>query len=274
MFFEIIYTYTIEYHIVIVFVLHTPKHTKKYQHHRAPSFTRKQMESQRRKYYTELCNDDMTFDECELAILRHAVDESEKTSGQKLAMGEQVKEIIKILEDFLIVKKLICYGGTAINNILPKYAQFYNREIEIPDYDFFSPQVLEDAKELADIYYKAGFTEVEAKSGVHQGTYKVFVNFIPVADITQLHPMLYKNLGKEAITVAGIKYTPPNYLRMSMYLELSRPMGDVSRWEKVLKRLTLLNTHHPMKTGFDCTAIDFQRKWKPVRPKNRNRFIS
>ena len=236
------------------------KHTKKYQYHRAPSFTRKQMESQRRKYYTELCNDDMTFDECELAILRHAVDESEKTSGQKLAMGEQVKEIIKILEDFLIVKKLICYGGTAINNILPKYAQFYNREIEIPDYDFFSPQALEDAKELADIYYKAGFTEVEAKSGVHQGTYKVFVNFIPVADITQLHPMLYKNLGKEAITVAGIKYTPPNYLRMSMYLELSRPMGDVSRWEKVLKRLTLLNTHHPMKTGFDCTAIDFQRK--------------
>ena len=32
---------------------------------------------------------------------------------------------------------------------------------------------------------------------------------------------------------------PPNYLRMAMYLELSRPDGDVSRWEKVLKRLTL-----------------------------------
>ena len=50
---------------------------------------------------------------------------------------------------------------------------------------------LEDAKELADIYYKAGFEEVEAKAGVHYGTFKVFVNFIPVADITLLSPELF-----------------------------------------------------------------------------------
>jgi hypothetical protein len=33
---------------------------------------------------------------------------------------------------------------------------------------------------------------------------------------------------------------------MSMYLELSRPRGDVSRWEKVYKRLMLLNKHYPV----------------------------
>jgi hypothetical protein len=85
-----------------------------------------------------------------------------------------------------------------------------------------------------------------------------------MADITQLHPDLYNSIKKEAITVAGIKYTPPNYLRMSMFLELSRPAGDVSRWEKVLKRLTLLNTYHPMKTEIDCHSIDFQRKVETV----------
>jgi hypothetical protein len=31
-----------------------------------------------------------------------------------------------------------------------------------------------------------------------------------------------------------------------MYLELSRPRGDVSRWKKVYERLMLLNTHYPM----------------------------
>ena len=31
-----------------------------------------------------------------------------------------------------------------------------------------------------------------------------------------------------------------------MYLELSRPRGDVSRWEKVYKRLQLLNAAHPV----------------------------
>ena len=44
-----------------------------------------------------------------------------------------------------------------------------------------------------------------------------------------------------------------------MYLELSRPAGDVSRWEKVLKRLTILNKHYPINSQ-NCDAIEFQRK--------------
>lgn len=216
------------------------------------------------KYNTELCDNTMSFEDCELAILRHAVDETDELQKQKIANSDDVKRMIQILEDFLIRKKLVCYGGTAINNILPKYAQFYNRDIEIPDYDFFSDNAMHDAKELTDLFYKAGYLETEAKSGVHKGTYKVFVNYIPMADITQLHETLYDSIKKEAITVAGIKYAPPNYLRMSMFLELSRPAGDVSRWEKILKRLTLLNKYHPLKTTFDCDRVDFQRKVETV----------
>ena len=212
------------------------------------------------KYRTEYCTDDMTFQDCELAVLRHAVDENEMLQGQKIANSEDVKQIIKIVEDFLIQKKLVCYGGTAINAILPKYAQFYNRDIEVPDYDFFSNHALDDAKELADIYFKAGYTDVEAKSGVHAGTYKVFVNFIPVADITYLEDEIYNAIKKDAITRMGILYAPPNFLRMSMYLELSRPHGDTSRWEKVLKRLNLLNKHYPLTSAVDCNTVDFQRK--------------
>jgi len=212
-----------------------------------------------RRYNTDLCTDDMTFEECELAILRHAVDETDTLKKAKAANSEDVKQMIRILEDFLVAKKCICYGGTAINNILPKYDQFYNRDVEVPDYDFYSGTARVHATELADLYFKAGYTEVEAKSGVHKGTYKVFVNFIPMADITQLHPVLYQSLQKDAITIAGIKYTPPDYLRMSMFLELSRPAGDVSRWEKVLKRLTLLNKHYPLKASFHCENVDFQR---------------
>jgi hypothetical protein len=212
------------------------------------------------KFKTNSCDDGMSFDECELAILRHAVDESEKKQGQRIANDDSVKAIIKILENFLIKKKLICYGGTAINNILPKFAQFYNHEFEVPDYDFYSPNALKDAKELADIYHKAGYLEVEAKAGVHFGTYKVFVDFIPIADITFLEVRLFKEIAKESISVAGIRYAPPNFLRMNMYLELSRPAGDVSRWEKVLKRLTLLNKYHPLKPEVQCETVDFQRQ--------------
>ncbi|NDA89472.1 MAG: hypothetical protein EBY20_00955 [Alphaproteobacteria bacterium] len=207
-----------------------------------------------------ICDKSMNFQECELAILRASVDKAEERSGRAVANSAEVKKIIGIVENFIRRKKVICYGGTAINNILPKQDQFYNTEVEIPDYDFFSPNALNDSKELTDDYVNAGFLEVEAKSGQHKGTYKVFVNFIPVADITFLHKEIYKSVRQEAIKVDGILYAPPNYLRMSMYLELSRPAGDVSRWEKVLKRLTLLNKNYPLKSKH-CDEIEqFQRE--------------
>ena len=208
---------------------------------------------------------DKSYEDKELEILRQAVDDAEQRSGRKVANSPEIHEIIVTVENFLRKKKLICYGGTAINNILPSEDQFYDKSVEIPDYDFFSNNALNDAKELADIYFKQGFDEVEAKGGVHKGTYKVFVNYIPVADITQLDIELYKNIKREAISVAGILYTPPNYLRMSMYLELSRPNGDVSRWEKVLKRLTLLNKNYPLQ-GYKCNEQIFQRSMEDLKP--------
>jgi hypothetical protein len=201
----------------------------------------------------------LTFQDCELTILRMAVDNAEAKLAKRIVNSEEIKKMISIVENFIKVKNLICYGGTAINNILPIEDQFYNKDVEIPDYDFFTPDALSDAKELADLYFKNGYTDVEAKSGQHHGTYKVFVNFIPVADLTQLPKEVYTALKKDSIRVSGILYAPPNFLRMSMYLELSRPAGDISRWEKVLKRLTLLNKNYPL-TTVNCNNIDFQRE--------------
>jgi hypothetical protein len=200
----------------------------------------------------------VSFEEKELEILRDAVDLVEKRKGEKVIQDPKIQKIISIVEKFIADKKLVCYGGTAINNILPEDAQFYNKDVELPDYDFYSDNALDHAKELADIYYKAGYEDVEAKSGVHHGTYKVFVNFMGIADITQMEPDLFKAISRDAIIKKDIRYAPPDFLRMAMYLELSRPDGDVSRWEKVQKRLTLLNTHYPLK-GYDCDKIEYQR---------------
>ena len=81
---------------------------------------------------------DMKIEECELQIIRLSVDKAEKNLGAKVAQSNEIKQIIHILEDFIQTKKLICYGGTAINNILPKTEQFYDQNVEVPDYDFFS----------------------------------------------------------------------------------------------------------------------------------------
>lgn len=201
------------------------------------------------------------FVDMEMNILKRAVTAAETKRDIGILKSPDVRKIIRIIEKYLKEHKLVCYGGTAINNILPKKDQFYDMTREFPDYDFYSMDALTDAKRIADIYYKAGFLDVEAKAGVHHGTYKVFVNFMPVADISQMVPELFDNIYRDAITVKGIKYAPPDLLRMAMYLELSRPEGDISRWEKVLTRISLLNKHYPLK-GDHCSDINFQRKFE------------
>tara|TARA_B100000902_G_scaffold36976_1_gene44217 strand:- start:5979 stop:7427 length:1449 start_codon:yes stop_codon:yes gene_type:complete len=216
-------------------------------------------------------NKNMTHEERELEILRAAVDKAEKISGRRKIESGKINDIIQIVETFIIKNKLVVYGGTAINNILPKDKQFYDYEFEIPDYDAFSPSALKHAKGLADVFYKAGYENVEAKSGMHKGTFKIFVNHIAVADITDVESVIFKSISREAINKKNMLYAPANYLRMSMYNELSSPQGDVSRWEKVLKRLTLLNKVFPI-VNERCDTIQFQRDFEGTQHQKQEAY--
>jgi hypothetical protein len=187
-----------------------------------------------------------TIQQKEMKILEDSISHIEENLKKTEVNDPKLKEILNILEKFIKKKELICYGGLAINNILPYQDQFYDFTKEIPDYDVFSKNALEDAKELADLFFKKGFEEVEAKSGVHSGTYKVFVNFIPIADITHVDKNMFKKFKHDSIKIDNIYYSSPNFLKMAAHLELSRPEGDVSRWNKVYKRLQLLNKNYPM----------------------------
>ena len=152
---------------------------------------------------------------------------------------------LAVVKNFLKTHRVLCYGGTAINNLLPKKDQFYNPEEDVPDYDFFSKTPQAHSVIIANQLRAKGIASVEVKPGMHLGTFKVFADFTGVADITQLDEEIFDRLWEEAEVRAGIHYVPVNFLRMSMYLELSRPHGDVSRWEKVYSRLELLNKAHP-----------------------------
>jgi hypothetical protein len=197
-----------------------------------------------------LCDKKMSFEDCEMILLRNAIDETEEIQ-KNIEYTEDVKNMIDILKKFMIERNVICYGGTAINELLPPEAQFYNKN-DIPDFDFFSKRPLEDAKMLCDVFQKEGFEHIQAKSGTHFGTFKVFVNFIPIADITFLEPEIFDTLQTESIVVNRITYASPNYLRMGMFLELSRPAGETSRWEKVFTRLKLMNQYYPLVFNKGC----------------------
>jgi len=208
----------------------------------------------------KLCDESTSFSECELLILRLQIDKSEKKQKQQQRMehSTELNNMFLIVENFLKRKKNVCYGGIAINALLPDNDKIYTVD-DLPDYDFFSENALNDAKELADIYSNQGYQQVEAKAGQHHGTYKVFVNFQGMADITNVPKGLFKVIKQKSVNVNGILYTDANLLRMSMYLELSRPAGDISRWEKVFKRLILINKYYPIPNN-NCDNVNFQRQ--------------
>lgn len=172
------------------------------------------------------------------------------------AKDPSVKKVLKIVERFIETHRVMCYGGTAINNLLPKEDQFYDLSVDIPDYDFYSETPQVHAAKLADRIAKAGYNSVEVKPGMHLGTYKVFADYIGVADISSLDKPIFSKLWKESIVKDGIHYVPPNFLRMSVYLELSRPRGDVSRWKKVYERIQKLNKHYPLTCPKEQESLD------------------
>jgi hypothetical protein len=136
-----------------------------------------------------------------------------------------------------------------MNAILPKDKRFYNPEMDLPDYDFFTPNSAEDIQDLVKELKNKGFKDVHHRLGIHEGTSKIFVNFVAVADITDISKEVYGIFLRRAVKREGMYYTDPDILRMMMYLEISRPKGMVSRWDKVFERLQLINGVFPPKVG-------------------------
>ena len=182
----------------------------------------------------------------EFENLDKIVEQAQKRIDYQVANDPDILKAIEIVERFLRKQRRVCYGGQAINSLLPKERQFYDTKYMIPDYDFFSPSPREDSDELIEMLEKEGFTDVNKRVGVHEGTMKIFVNYIPVADISEMNAKLFRILQGRAKTVNGILFCDPDFLRMLMYLELSRPRGEVTRWKKVYERLLLLNDAYPL----------------------------
>ena len=193
--------------------------------------------------------------EKQLKRLEEIIDQADEIIHFEAAHNPQLLYATDIVENFLRDRKRVCYGGTAINAILPESLKFYDKNKDLPDYDFFTPDPEKDLKILADYLKHAGFTEIIERVGIHEGTHKLLVNYVAVADITYMDPKLYKIIFDRALKKDGIYYTDPDFLRMNMYLELSRPRGQVTRWDKVYERLLLLNHAFPLKSKLVCKSV-------------------
>lgn len=183
------------------------------------------------------------------------------------AGNPEIKRMMDVVKKFMQTHRVLGYGGTALNNLLPKAKRFYVPEKDIPDYDFFSETPQEHGKIIANTLAREKFSNIQVKPGLHLGTFKVFVDYIPVADITTMEKEIFTRLWNESVSKDDIRYVPPNFLRMSVYLELSRPMGNVERWKKVYQRIRLLNDEYPVVCPTSDEAVNEEYATPEVREK-------
>jgi hypothetical protein len=165
------------------------------------------------------------------------------------------KELYDLVKHFTIKHHLIMYGGMALNELLPKSKKFYS-DSETPDYDCLSYDAKKHALLLGDELKKRGYNYVEVKSGMHDGTYKVFAEFKAAADITQVSKSLYQYLLQQSTTNPkqnqsdpGLIIAPVVFLKWSLYKELSRPEGSLFRWEKIYKRYDIFMKYFKNKSN-------------------------
>jgi len=190
----------------------------------------------------------MPFEEL-VTLIKAAAAEAADYQERFAAVDTEARKIVDVMERFLRVKGRLVYGGAAINAHLSPANKFYDPSLYLPDYDFMTPDPLQDCADLIVAFQSEGFSDVEAKFGIHEGTYKIFVNYRSAADITYMPPEIYERIIRDAAVIEGIHYASVDFLRMNIYVELSRPAGNVERWPKVYERLLLLNEEHPLKAG-------------------------
>lgn len=178
-----------------------------------------------------------------MSLVKELIDKID--DGLMKKQYEETKDVMDIVGKFVKQKQLLLYGGFAINLLLPKKDKFY-KEYTINDYDCFSNNAKDNAKELAELLQKKGFKFIKVRKAMHESTFKVFVDFIAVLDITQISDEGYQtflDLSKNERKTSIYKYykedyllAPFSFMMSNLHYELARPLSSYYRWDKIYRR--------------------------------------
>jgi hypothetical protein len=173
---------------------------------------------------------------------------------------DQMWDMIYTVLDFVSEKKRKIYGGFALNKLLETVApedKFYDdNKVKDWDIDFYSPDPISDAKEIANRLHAKGYQFVIVSEALHDETYKVFCETLDVADISYVprninNRMPFKEIDiklagtrgqdKKKVYLAGAHFMMIDYFRV-----ITDPLTSYFRLEKTVKRLNLMDRHFPL----------------------------
>jgi hypothetical protein len=159
---------------------------------------------------------------------------------------KEINHVNLLIHEFIKKKKRIVYGGYAQNLLIKinnKDDQFYS-ELDTPDVEFYSPKPVEDLMELCDFLHNKGIKRINGQEGIHNETYKLFVNFNDYCDITYMSENVYNKIP--TLDINGYKIADPLFMTIDVFRVFSDPMTSYWRVEKSFLRNDLLLKYFPL----------------------------
>lgn len=171
----------------------------------------------------------------------------------------EINNVYKDIINFIKEKNRIVYGGYAQNSLIRvknKDDVFY-RDSDVADIEFYTPDPVGDLIDICDMLYKKQYKYVEGKEGVHNETYKVFVNFINYCDISYVPPEIYRSLP--TIKVDGMQMVHPHFMLIDAYRVYCDPMTSYFRLKKTFTRFTTLMKYYPLNENAVYNKIEYDK---------------
>ena len=149
---------------------------------------------------------------------------------------------------YIKTKRVLLYGGSAINDLLPKNDKIYDEKV-LPDIDVFSTNGRNLAKEIVKHFIAKGYNKITTNfvNALHENTYKVYIDSVQVFDISTVSKKAFKKLSKNSVIGDnGIRVVNIQFLRLSLHMIMSQ-LYDARRWQKIFERLVIFYKHFPPK---------------------------
>ena len=156
--------------------------------------------------------------------------------------AQKTKKLKSIIKQFIIDNDLILYGGSAIDLLLPKDKKIYKKDTKLFDYDVYSDDAYNIGVKLVDLLVKHKYKYVQLREAAFtQSTFKIFIENLPVFDITnlpkdQFNVYLKFTKRRQKMLVIG-----PEILIRDMCAQLSQPHISYFRLEKTYERYNVFN---------------------------------
>jgi hypothetical protein len=161
-----------------------------------------------------------------------------------------------LIINFVKEKKRKIYGGYAWNKLFidkdKKYAIY--DENDSPDIDFYSYEPLTDIMTICDMLHEKGYTNIDAKEGVHKETYRIYVNYQLYCDLTYMPRNIYNNV--RFLKIDGFHITHPWFMMVDFFRMLTDPMISWWRFDKHFKRFLLLQKLYPLPKTKDTLMLE------------------